>query len=57
MQGMIAGKRSRGKPMPTEMGERHHIYVWYDDSSKQSGGRQASISQTSRQRRPEEDRL
>ena len=27
------------------MGERHHRYVWYDDSSKQSGGGQASISQ------------
>ena len=29
----------------TRMGERHHIYVWYDGSSKQSGGGQASISQ------------
>ena len=27
------------------MGERHHWYVWYDGSSKQSGGGQASISQ------------
>ena len=27
------------------MGERHHRYVWYDGSSKQSGGGQASISQ------------
>ena len=29
----------------TKMGERHHIYVWYDGSSKQSGGGQAPISQ------------
>ena len=29
----------------TKMGERHHRYVWYDGSSKQSGGGQASISQ------------
>ena len=29
----------------TKMGEIHHRYVWYDDSSKQSGGGQASISQ------------
>ena len=29
----------------TKMGERHHGYVWNDDSSKQSGGGQASISQ------------
>ena len=28
------------------MGERHHVYIWYDDSSKQSGGGPASISQT-----------
>ena len=27
------------------MGERHHRYVWYDGNGKQSGGRQASISQ------------
>ena len=27
------------------MAERHHRYVWYDGSSKQSGGGQASISQ------------
>ena len=27
------------------MGERHHRYVWYDGSSKQSDGGQASISQ------------
>ena len=27
------------------MGERHDRYVWYDGSSKQSGGGQASISQ------------
>ena len=29
----------------TKMGERHHSDVWYDGSSKQSGGGQASISQ------------
>ena len=38
MQGMVAGNRSRGK-------QRHHRYVWYDGSSKQSGGGQAPISQ------------
>ena len=30
----------------TKMGERHHRYVRQDGSSKQSGGGQASISQT-----------
>ena len=29
----------------TNMGEIHYRYVWYDGSSKQSGGGQASISQ------------
>ena len=29
----------------TNIVERHHRYVWYDDSSKQSGGGQTSISQ------------
>ena len=29
----------------TWMGEIHHRYVWYDGSSEQSGGGQASISQ------------
>ena len=29
----------------TKMGEIHHRYVWYDGSSKQSGGRQTPISQ------------
>ena len=40
MQGMVAGKRSREKKprkAKTEMGERHHGYVRYDDSGKQSG--------------------
>ena len=41
----------------TKMGEKHHRYIQYDGSSKQSGGRQASTSQTSGQRRPEEDML
>ena len=27
------------------MGEIHHRYVWYDDSGKQSGRGQASVSQ------------
>ena len=59
MQGMIAGKRSRGKPRQrwekditdtfgtmkakTKMGERHHRYVWYDGSSKQSGDGQRHL--------------
>ena len=29
----------------TQMGEIHHRYIWYDGSSKQSGGGQASTSQ------------
>ena len=58
MQGMVAGKRKQGKSK-TKMGERHHRYVWYDGSSKQRGGGQASISQRHRsvQRRPDEDML
>ena len=28
------------------MGERHHRYVWGDGNSKQSGGGQASVSQS-----------
>ena len=32
-----------------------HTYVWYDGSSEQSGGGEGSISQTSWQRRPDED--
>ena len=39
MQDMIARKAK------TKMGERHDRCVWYDGSSKQSGGGQASISQ------------
>ena len=34
MQGMVAGKRSRGKPR-----ERHHRYVWYDGISRGEEGR------------------
>ena len=49
-------EKEQRKAKPT-MGEIHHIYIWCDGSSKQSGGGQASISQTSRQRRPEEDML
>ena len=40
MQGMLAGKEAK-----TKMGERHHGCVWCDESSKQSGGGLASISQ------------
>ena len=42
VQGMVTGRGGRGE---TEMGERHHGCVWYNDSGKQSGGGQASISQ------------
>ena len=57
MQGMVAGKRSRGKPRK-KVGGRHQRYVWYDGGSKQSGGGLASISQRkSGQRRPDEDML
>ena len=45
MQGMVAGKRSRGNQATTKMGEILHRYVRYDDSGKQSGGVPASISQ------------
>ena len=40
MQGMVAGERSQGKPR-----QGRAKYVWYDGSSKQSGGGQASLSQ------------
>ena len=40
MQGVVAGKRSRGRPI-----QRWEKDVWYDGSRKQSGGGQASISQ------------
>ena len=44
---MVAGKSSRGKPRKRSDKDKeiYHRYVWYDDSSKQSGGGQASISQ------------
>ena len=41
MQGMAAREKKPRKAM-TEMGERHHI--WYNSSSRQSGGGQVSIS-------------
>ena len=42
----------------TKMGQRHPRCVWYDDSSKQSGGGQASIWQRHNwQRRPDDDML
>ena len=43
-----AGNGSREKKQrkaKAKMGEIHHRYVWYDGSSKQSGGGQASILQ------------
>ena len=44
MQGMVAGKRSRGKPRQRrETDITDDRYVWYDGSSKQSGGGQSSI--------------
>ena len=51
MQGIVAvnhgsWEKKQGKARAT-VGERHHRYVWYDDSSKQSGGGQASIPQIS----------
>ena len=44
MQGMVAREKKQRKAKTT-MGERHHRYIWYDSSSKQSGGGQASILQ------------
>ena len=49
---MVAEKRGREKTK-TEMGERHHGYVWDDGGSKQSGGGHTSILQ----RRPDENML
>ena len=47
MQGMVVGNGSRGKPR--QRWEKDITYTFgtgrYDGSSKQSGGRQASISQ------------
>ena len=45
MQGMVAGGKKQRKAK-TKTGERHHRYVWYDDSGKQSGGGQATITQS-----------
>ena len=50
MQGMVAGKRSRGKPR--QRWEKDIRYVWYDDSGKQTG---IHFAETSGQRRPDED--
>ena len=42
----VAGKISRGKPRQRwEKDITVHGYVWYDDSSIQSGGGPASVSQ------------
>ena len=38
-------REKKPRKAKTKMGERHHIYVWYDDSGKPSGGEQASVSQ------------
>ena len=38
-------REKKQRKAKTKMGERHHRYVWYDGSSKQSGGGQALISQ------------
>ena len=38
-------REKKPRKAKTKMGERHHIYVWYDGSSKRSGGGQASVSQ------------
>ena len=45
MQGMVAGKRSRGKPRQRCEKDITDTFGTYDDSSKQSGGGPASISQ------------
>ena len=42
---MVARKRSRGKPRQIYEKDITDLYVWYDDSGKQSGGGQASVSQ------------
>ena len=36
-------REKKQRKAKTKMGERHHRYVWYDGSSKLSGGGQASI--------------
>ncbi len=38
-------REKKQRKAKTKMGERHHRYVWYYGSSKQSGGGQASTSQ------------
>ena len=38
-------REKKQRKAKTKMGEIHHVYVWYDGSSKQSGGGQTSISQ------------
>ena len=53
MQGMVAGKRSRGKPR--QKWEKDHRYVWCDGCSKQRTG--INFAETSGQRRPDEDML
>ena len=38
-------REKKPRKAKTEMGERHHGYVRYDDSGKQSGGGPETISQ------------
>ena len=39
------GKEKKQRKAKTKMGDIHHMYIWYDGNSKQSGIGQASISQ------------
>ena len=55
MQGMVAGKRSNGKPRQIWENTSQILYVWYDGSSEQSGGEHASFSQRQTYRREERD--
>ena len=41
---MNSSRKKKQRKTTTKMGEIHHIYIWYDGSSKQSGGGQPSIS-------------
>ena len=55
MQGMIAGKRSRGKPRQRWEKDITDTFGTIAAASRVAEDRQASISQTSGQRRPEDD--
>ena len=41
---MNSSRKKKQRKTTTKMGEMHHIYIWYDGSSKQRGGGQPSIS-------------